>query len=57
MSTFKNTSKYFNGGFYGALLLIIIMYVMKFTDLGGDPGFVSIYKTSFGAGDGFLTHL
>jgi hypothetical protein len=57
MSTFKNTSKYFNGGFYGALILIVIMYMLKFIDLAGDPGFVSIYKNSFGSDNGFLTHL
>lgn len=56
MSNIKTNLNYFNGGFYGALILVVIFYVMKFTELAGDPGFVATYKNTFGADSSFLTN-
>lgn len=38
----------FIAGSIGAVLLVIIMYVMKATGLGADPAFVSMYRGMFG---------
>jgi len=44
----KSTVKYFKAAFYGALILILIMYLLKTVGAAGNPGFVNIYHAVFG---------
>ena len=37
--------RYFGAGFKGALLLIAIIYGMKYYGYGGDPGYLNVYYT------------
>lgn len=37
--------RYFWGGFKGALILIAIMYGMKYYGYSGDPGYLNVYYT------------
>lgn len=48
---------YFKGAFYGALILILIMYLMKVTGMAGNPGFVNIYHSVFGTHIFLLDHI
>lgn len=46
--TRKPSYEYFKAAFYGALILIAIMYVMMVTGIAGNPGFVNIFHAIFG---------
>jgi len=48
METQKSFFEYFKAAIYGALILIVIMYLMMITGISGDPGFVNIYHVVFG---------
>lgn len=50
----------FIGGCLGAIILAGIMYIGKATDLAGDPGFVTMYRSTIGthsSADEFLAAL
>lgn len=47
MADNKSLWTYFSGAFYGALILITIMYVLMLTGAAGRPGFVNIYESTF----------
>ena len=38
----------FVAGMIGAVILIVVMYLMRVAGLGGAPGFVGIYRAMFG---------
>lgn len=37
----------FIAGALGAFILVIIFYILKWTGMGGEPGFVSLYRSAF----------
>ena len=57
MNTRKSVRIYFFAAFYGALILIGIMYLLKITGLAGSPGFVTIYHAIFGEYVPVVDHL
>ncbi len=47
MATSKKLGKGFIAGFWGAVVLIIVMYVFEWLGWIGEPGFVGIYRSFF----------
>lgn len=55
--TTKSTLEYFKAAFYGGLLLILIMYLLKLIGTAGNPGFVNIYHAVFGTHIVLVDHI
>lgn len=47
MTTSKKLGRGFIAGLWGAVILIIVMYVFQWLDWIGEPGFVGIYRSLF----------